>query len=98
LLRDIRRGIAANRFVIADPLMSFISAGGTILTAIAMELRFAATGELQTSVLGDLGFSGEHVPERTAAILLQSLGLPRTEAEEIAHRPLPEVALPIKTG
>lgn len=98
LLRDIRRGIAANRFVIADPLMSFISAGGTILTAIAVELRFAATGELSASVLRELGFSGEHVPERTAAILLQSLGLSRSEAEEIAHRPLPRVTLPVKTA
>ena len=92
LLRDIRRGIAANRFMIADPLMSFISAGGTILTAIAMELRLTAKDESHAHLLEDIGFSGEHIPERTAAILLQSFGLPRTEAEEIARRPLPEVA------
>ncbi|TCK84031.1 TetR/AcrR family transcriptional regulator [Paraburkholderia sp. BL9I2N2] len=94
LLRDIRRGIAAKRFVIADPLMSFISAGGMILTAIAVELRFAIAGGLQASALRDFGFSGENVPERTAAILLQLMGLPRSEAEEIAHRPLPGVVLP----
>ncbi|MGC2041688.1 MAG: TetR/AcrR family transcriptional regulator, partial [Paraburkholderia caledonica] len=43
------------------------------------------------AVLAELGFSGEHFPERTAAMLLQTLGLKRAEAEKIAARPLPVV-------
>jgi AcrR family transcriptional regulator len=82
LLRDVQKGIAAKRFVVADPLMSFMSVGGTVLFSIAAELQFAAT-------LKKLGFKSDNLPERAAAILLQTLGLTRSEAESIARRPLP---------
>jgi AcrR family transcriptional regulator len=82
LLRDVQKGIAAKRFVVADPLMSFMSVGGTVLFSIAAELQFAAT-------LKELGFQSDNLPERTAQILLQTLGLGRAEAERIAGRPLP---------
>ncbi|AKM45247.1 TetR/AcrR family transcriptional regulator [Burkholderia contaminans] len=91
LLRDIARGIAAQRFVVADPFIGFLSVGGTVLTAIAAELNFVAPGAPAADVLAELGFSGEHFPERTAATLLQTLGLKRAEAEKIASRPLPVV-------
>jgi AcrR family transcriptional regulator len=82
LLRDVQKGIAAKRFTVADPLMSFMSVGGTVLFSIAAELQFAAT-------LKELGFKGDHLPERAAETLLQILGLGRAEAERIARRPLP---------
>ncbi|HEY2107683.1 MAG TPA: hypothetical protein VGH29_17920, partial [Candidatus Binataceae bacterium] len=82
LLRDVQKGIAAKRFVVADPLMSFMSVGGTVLFSIAAELQFAAT-------LKELGFKSDNLPERAAEILLQTLGLSRAEAERIARRPLP---------
>jgi hypothetical protein len=82
LLRDVQKGIAAKRFVVADPLMSFVSVGGTVLFSIAAELQFAAT-------LKKLGFKSDNLPERAAEILLQTLGLTRSEAESIARRPLP---------
>ncbi|CAN0625271.1 TetR/AcrR family transcriptional regulator [Burkholderia multivorans] len=91
MLRDIERGIAAKRFVVPDPFMGFLSVGGTVLTAIAAELNFVAPGAPAAGVLKELGFSGEHFPERTATTLLQTLGLKRAEAEKIATRPLPIV-------
>ncbi|TDY27144.1 TetR family transcriptional regulator [Paraburkholderia sp. BL6665CI2N2] len=89
LMRDIGNGIAAKRFAVADPFIGFIAVGGTVLSAIAAELNFAAPGAPAGGVLKELGFSGEHLPERTAAVLLQTLGLKRAEAEKIAARPLP---------
>ncbi|KXV03132.1 TetR family transcriptional regulator [Caballeronia megalochromosomata] len=91
LLRDIGNGIAAKRFVVADPFIGFLAVGGTVLCAIAAELNFVAPGASAAGVLKELGFSGEHFPERTAAMLLQTLGLKRAEAEKIAARPLPVV-------
>ncbi len=91
LMRDIGNGIAAKRFVVADPFIGFLAVGGTVLSAIAAELNFVAPSATAADVLKELGFSGEHFPERTAAMLLQTLGLKRAEAEKIAARPLPVV-------
>ncbi|ACC72677.1 transcriptional regulator, TetR family [Paraburkholderia phymatum STM815] len=91
LLRDIGNGIAAKRFVVADPFIGFLAVGGTVLSAIAAELNFVAPGAPAAGVLEEYGFSGEHFPERTAAMLLQTLGLKRAEAEKVAARPLPVV-------
>ena len=77
------------RFVVADPFIGFLSLGGTVLTAIAAELNFVAPGAPAVNVLKELGFSGEHFPERTAATLLHMRK--RAEAEKIASRPLPVV-------
>ena len=91
LLRDIGNGIAAKRFVVADPLIGFLAVGGTVLSVIAAELNYVAADAPAPGVLAELGFSGEHLPERTATMLLQTLGLKRAEAEKIATRPLPVV-------
>ncbi|MGF6478510.1 AcrR family transcriptional regulator [Paraburkholderia sp. JPY419] len=93
LMRDIRNGIAAKRFVVADPFIGYLAVGGTVLSAIAAELNYVAPGASAADMLKELGFSGEHFPERTAAMLLQILGLKRAEAEKIAARPLPIVEL-----
>lgn len=91
LLRDIERGIAAKRFVVADPFIAFLSVGGMVLAAIAAELNFVAPGAPAADALKKLSFSGEHFAERAAAGLLQTLGLKRAEAEKVAHRRLPVV-------
>jgi AcrR family transcriptional regulator len=91
LLRDIRNGIAIKRFVVADPLIGFLSLGGAVLSIIAAELNFVAPGAPAADVLKELGFCGDHLPERTAATLLGTLGLKRAEAEKIAAGPLPAV-------
>jgi AcrR family transcriptional regulator len=91
LLRDVRKGIAAKRFTVADPFIGFLSVGGTVLAVVAAELNFVAPGAPGAAALQELGFSAEHFPERAAAMLLQTLGLKRPEAEKIAMRPLPIV-------
>ena len=91
LLRDIGNGIASKRFMVTDPFIGFLSVGGTVLAAIAAELNFVAPGAPAAQLLDELGFSGEHFAERTAATILQTLGLKRAEAEKIAMRALPLV-------
>jgi AcrR family transcriptional regulator len=93
LLRDVQKGAAAGRFGVADPLMSVLSVGGTVLAAIAAGLQFAAPASPMAPGFAALGFSSEQFPERAAAVLLQTLGLSRAEAEEIANRPLPVVSI-----
>jgi AcrR family transcriptional regulator len=89
LLRDIQRGIAAKRFSVSDPLISFLALGGTVLGSMATELLFRSP--LQAAHLKNLGFSAENIPERAATVLLQALKLGRAEADRIANRPLPTV-------
>lgn len=89
LLRDIERGIAAKRFTADDLLMSFASVGGTVLTAIAMMplLDDPAAMKAEAARFRKLGFNVDNIGERTAATVLQALGLKRAEAEKIAYRP-----------
>jgi len=79
LLRDIRAGIAAERFQSSDAFLSFIAVAGTVLAALSA-----------SSI--DLGgeFSTKDLPERTAAIVLRTLGVDPGEADAIAAEPLPE--------
>jgi AcrR family transcriptional regulator len=94
LLRDIRKGIAAKRLTVADPLMSFASVGGTILGAIALALQLGSPQTQQSAVFKELGSDLEHLPERAAKVALEALGLGRAEAEKVAYRPLPQRELP----
>ncbi|TCK84033.1 TetR/AcrR family transcriptional regulator [Paraburkholderia sp. BL9I2N2] len=91
LSRDIRKGIAAKRFSIADPLMALLSVGGTVLAAIAVDLYGDAPIGPEISALGELGLRSKDFPERAATALLQTLGIGRAEANRIARRPLPVV-------
>ena len=91
LVRDIHKGIAAKRFSIADPLMTLVSVGGTVLAAIAVELHGPDSIGLATGALGNLGSGDADLPERAATLLLETLGIGRAEANRIAHRPLPVV-------
>jgi AcrR family transcriptional regulator len=86
LLRDIKRGIAAGRFVADDPLMSVVTIGGAVLTSIAVELRYGAS---DTPLPGMLAGDADHFAERAAAAMLRTLGVQRAEAVEIANRRLP---------
>lgn len=92
LLRDSRRGIAAKRFIVADPLASVLSAIGTVLAGISAEMHFATLVENRSRDRQNLGIGEEGLAERAAAVVLQALGLKRAEAEKIAQRPLPAVA------
>ena len=94
LLRDIRKGIAAKRLNVADPLMSFVSVAGTTLGAISIGLQSGLQGQ-QSVTLKDLGSDLERLPERAAKTALEALGLGRAEAEKIAYRSLPTMELPL---
>lgn len=95
LSRDIHKGIAAKRFSIADPLMTLLSVGGTVLAAIAVDLYGDAPVGPDVSALGELGLRSKDFPERAATVLLQTLGIGRAEANKIARRPLPVVDSPL---
>ncbi|MBV8647717.1 hypothetical protein, partial [Paludibacterium sp.] len=86
------QGIALQRFTLRDPLLGFIAAGGTVMAAIAAELEYGQAAGASDAPRRILGLDGERLPERTAAAVLQILGLGRREAEDIACRPLPAVA------
>ncbi len=94
LLRDIRKGIAAKRLNVVDPLMSFVSVAGTTLGAISISLQLGSQPGQQSAILKELGSDLGHLPERVAKVALEALGLGRAEAERIAHRPLPQIDLP----
>jgi AcrR family transcriptional regulator len=98
LLRDSETGVAARRFVVADPFMSHISVSGTVLAAIAAELSFAASVAPETERHKALGLEEETFAERAAVVVLQALGLKRAEAEKITQRPLPAVGAKVKAG
>ncbi|MPV67353.1 TetR/AcrR family transcriptional regulator [Burkholderia sp. BE17] len=86
LRRDSERGIAARRFVVGDPFMSVLAMTGTILAAIAVEFHATDTA---TDGSGKRVGDEDGFPERAAAVVLQTLGLTRAEAQDVANRPLP---------
>ena len=91
LLRDIEKGVARRRFKVPDPMMTFVAVAGGVLAAIATELQIAASEPTAIERFGRDGAT--HIPERTAAVLLHSLGLTFAQAQAIARRPLPARAL-----
>jgi AcrR family transcriptional regulator len=82
LRRDIEAGIARGRFKLADPVMGFIATGGAVLAAVAAQ-QYAAP-KAAPSALGaaDMG-------QRIALVALRILGLTASQAERVAHKPLP---------
>lgn len=72
--RDLRDGIAAGRFHVSDPDVALQASGGALIGVMHALLR----GEL-----------GEDAGRVHAEGVLRSFGLDRTEAAEIAARPLP---------
>lgn len=86
LWRDSERGIAARRFVVGDPFMSVLAMTGTILAAVAAECYTAdtAAGDARKPARDE-----GRLAERAAAMVLQTLGLTRAEARDVANRPLP---------
>ncbi|RQR45997.1 TetR/AcrR family transcriptional regulator [Burkholderia sp. Bp9140] len=93
LERDLQKGINAGRFGVDDPLMALVSVGGTVLVAIAAELNFGAGDESAPDILAAIGYSRDRFAERAAAAVLQTLGISRDEAIQIANLPLPNVAV-----
>lgn len=86
LMRDIQKGVAAGRFTIPDPIMTFLVVGGGALAAISAELQLE---ENAGDAFREHGLVREGFAERAATALLQSLGLTFKQAEAICRRPLP---------
>ncbi|WP_423396503.1 hypothetical protein [Burkholderia sp. LMG 21824] len=76
----------ARRFVVTDPFMSALTMTGTVLAAITAELHAAGTA---AGSRRGLAVEKGALSERAAVSVLQTLGLTRAEAEDVANRPLP---------
>lgn len=94
LLRDIGRGVEAKRLQAPDLFMSFIAAGGIVLAAIAAEQQTGSEDSQQAALVKSLGMVVGDLPERTATMVLTTLGLSPREAAEIARKPLPVTEAP----
>lgn len=94
LARDIANGIKIGRFVCADPLISFLGIGGTVLYAISATLWREAVLSTALNSAMSAPSTLDHLDSRVATSALVSLGIPRAEAEQIAAAPLPPLAGP----
>lgn len=94
LLRDMKKGMGANRLAVTDPFISFAVIGGTIIGAISLALQLGSQPGQQSATFKQLGSDLEHLPERAAKVALEALGVLRAEAEKVAYRPLPTAELP----
>jgi hypothetical protein len=75
-MQDLREGIAAGRFAVADADVALQGSGGALLGVMHAALR----GVLAT------GYDSAH-----AEGVLRSFGVSPAQARDIARRPLPEV-------
>jgi AcrR family transcriptional regulator len=89
LLRDIGRGVAAKRLQAPDLFMSFISAGGIVLAAIAAEQLVGSEDSPHAALAKSMGMEVGNIPERAATMVLTTLGVEPQEAAAIARKPLP---------
>jgi len=78
-MRDLRAGIAAGRFHVANPRLALRASGGALIAV------------MHALLLGELG---RHADCEHAEGVLRSFGLDPAQAAEIARRPMPESADP----
>ncbi len=74
-MRDLRAGIAAGRFQVADPRLALRASGGALIAV------------MHAVLLGELG---KYADCEHAEGILRSFGLDPVEASEIARRPMPD--------
>lgn len=91
MLKDLERGVSEKRFVVSDPLMSFVSVGSTVMGAISIQHNLASQSEIVTALAEHAGYNVTNIPQRTAATVLQILGINEEEANAIASKPLLDV-------
>lgn len=89
LLRDVRQGVSAGRFKVADPIVSYLAVGGAVMAAVAAVLELAKAGPAEQRAAETVGLSASDLAERIAAVVLRMLGLSQAQSEQIARRPLP---------
>ena len=93
MLRDLKRGIAAGRFQAQDLAVTIVAVRGAVLSAIDAQVELAAGASRDSGFAASLGVDPKTLPARGAAMLLRLLGLDVDDANELANRPLPEIAL-----
>ncbi len=74
--RDLRLGVDAGRFVVADVPSALLALSGAVIATMHGRLD---------------GLTGEGAAERAAGYVLRMLGVPPAEADAIAQRPLPPI-------
>ncbi|MFT4570969.1 MAG: AcrR family transcriptional regulator [Candidatus Binatia bacterium] len=92
LLRDLQRGIDSGRFRSHDFLMTLLSVGGAATAAISVEVELGS-GHGPAKLIKQFDADTTNIAERVASSVLQTLGLAREEADEIARRPLPNMEI-----
>ncbi|MGX1668107.1 TetR/AcrR family transcriptional regulator [Streptomyces sp. NPDC055400] len=75
-LRDLEVGMASGRFTVVDPTIALSALGGSLLALV--ELRFTRP-ELD----------GDEAASNLAGMVLRMLGVPASDAHDVARRPLP---------
>lgn len=90
-LRDVQLGFTTGRFRAADPMMAITSVGGTILAAAMVAVELPDGGTLTAQQADPVHLDKSSLPERTAAVILQILGLEEADAVEVANRLLPDI-------
>jgi len=78
-MRDLRAGIAAGRFLVANPRLALRASGGALIAV------------MHALLLGELGRNAD---SEHAEGVLRSFGLDPAEAAEIARRPMPDAVDP----
>ena len=89
LWRDMAAGFASSRLKVPDPALSFVAASGTVLAAVATQVRSTPPKKGEPPAV-----LGPDVPERTATLVLVILGLSYEEAGVVSRRPLPGMVGP----
>jgi len=83
LYRDLQRGIASGRFRPADPFMSFLAVGSTVVGTLVAEVALdRASSELRKLSETD----SASLPRRAVILVLQMLGLDAAEATALADK------------
>lgn len=81
LKRDIDDGVTTGRLHLHDPTLSFVMVGTGVIGSISACLSAQQRATRDTA----------DWPERTATLVLESLGVSNNDAHDIARRPLPRV-------
>jgi AcrR family transcriptional regulator len=89
LLRDVQGGMAAGRFKVADPMISYLAVGGAVMAAVSAAVELDKAGPAERMAASTVGLSSSDLAERIAAVVLRMLGLTQAQSELIARRPLP---------
>ena len=91
LTRDLQEGLAAKRFKTDDWAMTLIAIASTVVGVLTGEIERAQQGSSDSEIHSFLGLDAASIPERTAAVALQLVGIEAAEARRLSTAPLPPI-------